>query len=70
MAAYTYAEFRQWLVSGDSNSLRQGLYVSSAVRKQFLLDNQNKITRHGGVIIPEWENMGSGVYFVKFVGNE
>lgn len=68
--AYTYTDLCQWLVSGDSNSLRQGLYVSSAVRKQFLLEKQNKIIRHGGVISPEWENMGSDVYFVKFVGSE
>jgi|LakMenE01Jun11ns_1017448.scaffolds.fasta_scaffold9099493_2 hypothetical protein len=68
--AYTYAEFCQWLVSGDSNSLRQGLYVSVDVRRNFLLKDQNKIIRHGGVISPEWENMGSDVYFVKFVGNE
>jgi hypothetical protein len=68
--AYTYTDLCQWLVNGKSTSLRQGLYVSTAVRKQFLLENQNEITRHGGVISPEWENMGSGVYFVKFVESE
>ena len=68
--AYTYTDLCQWLANDKSTSLRQGLYVSSAVRKQFLLDNQNEITRHGGVISPEWENMGSGVYFVKFVESE
>ena len=42
-----------------------GLYVSSSVRKHFLLHNQNTLIRKGTIVKIKWENVGSGVYLAK-----
>ena len=42
-----------------------GLYVSSSVRKYFLIHYQNTLIRKGTIVKIKWENVGSGVYLAK-----
>ena len=49
----------------SDEELKKGVYISSSVRKQFLLQYQNTLIRKGTIVKIKWENVGSGVYLAK-----
>jgi len=55
-------ELVKWLVNADFKYSTKGIFIDTKVRKMFMIDLQNKITKDGRVLDVLWENMGSGVY--------
>ena len=59
---YTYEEFLDHFIFPARKN--EGIYVSNAIYKKFLLERQNKLIREGRVITLEWKNVGVGIWFV------
>lgn len=55
-------ELMNWLVHASCKATIAGVYVDSKLRKRFLIERQNMITRDGKVMRPIWENVGGSVY--------
>jgi hypothetical protein len=62
---YTYEEFLDYFTFPHKKFLAsQGIYVSNAIYRKFLLEKQNKLTREGRIISLNWKNVGAGVWLV------
>ncbi len=53
-----------FLIFSSDKVVATGWYVTNKLRKDILLNRQNKVIRNGRVTEIQWENMGSGVYRV------
>ena len=51
-----------WLRLADPEFTSKGMVVDAKVRRLFMVELQNKITKEGRVLTVEWKNLGGGVY--------
>ena len=58
-----YSDLMHWFFSADDRQISKGCYVSTKIRRQAMLsNNQGTVVRNGKIRVINFKNMSGGVW--------